>query len=154
MSEPYPFPRTECSCRDCTSCCEQQPGFLVPGDVPRLRLLLGAPERSEGSYLAASPGALVGVVGPGGAMVTYRVGTIVPRTVPGRGGRCLFLTEEGLCRVHAAAPFGCRAFDSHMGAEEAQLRSSWGVRQALDRDYQRLRELLPRATSYRPFRRS
>lgn len=99
--------------------------------------------------LAASPGALVGVTGSQG-LVTYRVGTIVPRTVPGTS-RCVFLDDEDHCRIHPVAPFGCAMFDSHMGAGEAQYRSTWGVRQAMNADYQRVRELLPAATSYNPF---
>lgn len=143
MSE-VPFERTVCACPDCISCCLQQPGCLVPGDVERIEKFLGEPVER---HLAASPGALVGRF-KGGKVETFRIPTIVPKST--ETGRCLFLSAEGRCRIHAVAPFGCAYFDTHMGFEESQRRMSWGIYEQIKPEYQAFRDTLDPAASHNP----
>jgi len=68
------------------------------------------------THLAASPGALVLLRG----QVT-RIPTLVPRRL--WQGKCHWLTPQQRCAIHAAAPFGCAAFDCTMPKAEADRRS-------------------------------
>lgn len=141
-----PFERTTCACYDCRDCCKRQPGYLIPDDIPRIEAHLGEPVEP---FLAASPGALVGKVTPSGTLETFRVGSIVPRTVDSQG-RCVFLDDEERCRIHPVAPFGCAMFDTHQRAGQWEERSMWGIRQMMTSEYQSKRNRLPRATTYNP----
>jgi Fe-S-cluster containining protein len=95
-------------------------------------------------YFWASPGSLVKHLATG---KIERVGTITPKRVK---GRCVFLTEDDRCSIHAVAPFGCAYFDTHMSMEQAHPRSLWLVDSTKREDYQALRDQLPYATSYKP----
>jgi len=71
----------------------------------------------------------------------FRIGTIVPKV--DEQGRCIFLTEDQRCSIHAVAPFGCAYFDTHMAADEGHARSIWGLRTIQsDPEYLSLREAL------------
>lgn len=124
----FGYPRTNCACPDCTECCRHVPGFLVPADLNRLHQHQ-APDADlfdwARQHLLASPGALVAR-----ADQQFRIPTLVPARQP--NGACIFLTEEGLCRVHAMSPFGCAFFDTHMPSGEATARSTAGLRSVLD----------------------
>lgn len=139
-----PFKRTVCACSECLACCERQPGYLIPDDLPTISQYLGEPVEP---YLVASPGALVGRVTSRG-LEKFRVGSIVPRTV-NAAGRCVFL-DEGRCRIHAVAPFGCSMFDTHQRAGEWEERSMWGIQQMMTAEYQDKRSTLSPATTYNP----
>jgi hypothetical protein len=54
--------------------------------------------------------------------------------VPARhvNGACIFLTDECRCSIHPIAPFGCAFFDSHQEGDEADRRSSRGLRAILE----------------------
>ena len=140
-----PFPRTVCACEDCLACCERQPGYLIPDDLPAIAALLGEPIEP---FLAASPGALVGRFTADG-IETLRIGTIVPRTTTPEG-RCIFLESDGRCAIHSVAPFGCAMFDTHMVDGEWQERSRWGLGQIASSSYQAKRATLSRAKTYNP----
>jgi Fe-S-cluster containining protein len=123
----FGFCRTVCSCAECTRCCRLMPGYLVPADLDRIHQHLKAEEDVTTwarSHLLASPGALV----MRGYKV-FRIPTLVPARRP--DGSCTFLTTDGLCGIHAVAPYGCAFFDSHMGAVEADRRSGQGLRAVL-----------------------
>jgi Fe-S-cluster containining protein len=138
------FDRTTCSCEECKACCKRQPGPLAPGDFERIAEHLGEDRETAKEHFWASPGALVKTADG----VTHRVGTITPRF---RKGRCVFLDENDRCKIHAVAPFGCSHFDTHMSAVQAMPRSLALVKaQAQDADYQKLRNELPMATTYKP----
>jgi Fe-S-cluster containining protein len=79
----------------------------------------------------------------------YRLRTITPRF---ENGKCIFLTDSGLCSIHAVAPYGCRYYDVHMSMAEGQKRSMWGAMQILENiaEYSAERDALPEATHYRP----
>lgn len=143
-----PFKRTTCACDECVACCKRQPGYLVPDDIQAITDYLGEP--AEG-FLVASPGALVGRMSADGTTVeTFRVGSIVPRTVDG-GGRCVFLDEEDRCVIHPVAPFGCSMFDTHMLSGEHLEKAAWGISRMATPAYQSKRATLPSATTYNPF---
>ena len=56
-----------------------------------------------------------------------QIKTLVPARQ--QNGACVFLDENEGCSVHAVSGFGCSHFDAHQSAEEANRRSSWGLRQ-------------------------
>ena len=141
---PAPFARTVCSCAQCISCCTSQPGSLAAGELEAIAAHLDLPVRVAALKFWASPGALLMNSTTG---ATFRLGTITPRLVR---GRCVFLDAEDRCTIHAVAPFGCAAFDTHMPASEAQPRSQWLARSQADPAYQSLRRTLREATSYKP----
>ena len=118
-----PFPRTVCACAHDMANCRKMPGYLSTGDVERLATYL---EQTPAQLLASGRleegrGAVVMQSWTGR---TFRIRTIRP-TLTASG--CTFLTAEGRCAVHAAAPFGCAYFDVHMGPREAGRRSAWGL---------------------------
>jgi len=142
------FTRTKCACENCTACCKRQPGPLANGDFERIAKAQGwAPEialEMARKHFVASGGALVKdqVTGE-----TTRVGTITPRRVK---GRCIFLTADNKCSIHAVAPFGCAYFDTHMSWSVAHPRSLWLVYSTSNEGYQGLRKQLPYTNSYKP----
>lgn len=120
----FGYPRTVCSCADCTINCSYIPGYLVPNDLHAIAEHLGV-ENIVGfaaEYLLASPGATVGCSQTG----THRqIRTLVPARRP--NGACKFLTSEGRCSIHTVSPFGCAFFDSHQTMEESNARSLAGL---------------------------
>ena len=139
-----PFERTTCDCPDCVSCCTEQPGSCAPGEVERIAEYLQLPVSAVLHKFWASPGALALNLATG---QTIRIGTITPKLVR---GRCVFLSAENRCTIHPVAPFGCRMFDTHMQAREAQPRSQWLGKSQRDPAYQSLRRTLSPATSHKP----
>lgn len=134
-----PFARTVCGCAGCVSCCQTQPGYLLPGDFERIAAHLGETPEAARQYFCASPGALVGDIDSGRR---WRIGTITPKIVRKKG--CVFLDSDNKCRIHAVAPFGCAYFDMHMNGFQGDQRSMWGLRQIIDNPaYRALRALLP-----------
>jgi hypothetical protein len=142
------FPsRTECACVQCQQCCREQPGHLLPGDMETIAAHLQQPLAEVKKLFWASPGA---VVMNSQTSRQFRIGTITPR-YDRRKKRCVFLTEEGQCSIHAVAPFGCAYFDTHQSKEYGKTLSMWGLRKIQDDPaYKTLRDSLPFAESYRP----
>lgn len=139
-----PFARTTCGCADCVQCCKDQPGPLAPGDLERVAQFFGVRVQDVEMLFVRSPGAVVWSASAG----KRRIETIVPAY---RDGRCVFLTAQDRCGIHAAAPFGCSHFDTHMSAEEARPRSVWLVTAIdADADYKAQRDRLVPATHYQP----
>src|SRR5262252_116362 len=138
------FNRTVCACETCRKCCKRQPGALIPGDLERIaRHMQITPEEAK-KYFWASPGSLVRDTSTGRV---HRIGTVTPQT---RKGRCVFLDDHERCTIHAVAPFGCAYFDTHMGHRAAHPRSVWLAHAQCDPEYQKLRDALPYAQSYKP----
>jgi Fe-S-cluster containining protein len=140
----HAFERTTCACKDCVDCCKRQPGPLAPGQFEAIAAHLGQTHEQAKEFFVASPGALLKNSQTGRV---FRIGTITPRMRP---GRCVFLTANDRCGIHAVAPFGCAQFDTHQSAFEALPRSMWLARATADPDYQALRRTLPIATTYNP----
>lgn len=78
--------------------------------------------------LLASPGALVGIVSTG---QTWRIPTIVPARQPGTS-KCIYLSDDGKCKIHEISPYGCAFADSHMTQEEGDAVSRIGLRMIAD----------------------
>jgi Fe-S-cluster containining protein len=141
-----PYARTSCACADCQACCREQPGSLAPGELEAIAAHLDKPVAAVLAKFWASPGALLMHAATG---ATFRQGTITPKLAR---GRCVFLDANDRCTIHAVAPYGCRMFDTHMPATEAQPRSIWLARAQADPAYQSLRRTLAPAARYRPRR--
>jgi len=109
------FARTVCGCEACKDCCRHMSGMLIPDDLPSLPWdgLVAWAEQN----LMASPGALVAKDGR-----AFRIHTLVPARKA--DGRCIHLTAENQCAIHATAGFGCAFFDRHMDDVEGTRRSA------------------------------
>ncbi len=144
-----PFERTVCACSECASCCTRGSGPLTLEDIDNIERHTGEPIVDK---LQASQGTLVGEVDTRTREVVrkYWVGSIVLATV--KGGRCIFLDEDSLCRIHEVAPFGCAYFDTHMPRREALPRGQWLLAQQQRPSYQALLSKLPKVTDERPSR--
>jgi len=114
-----PFPRTACACAADRDNCAR-PGYLVPGDLERIAAELGETVADILYLFRPGKGAVVMDL----SLRTFRIPTIVPRTT---GQGCVFQDARGACMIHAVAPFGCAFFDVHMGQDEADQRSMWGL---------------------------
>jgi len=132
---------TGCSCPQCVSACRNDPGRLVPDDLPALAALLGlsieelivsclvkipimgrekiyalAPAKRKGKRLLAAPG------------------TVVPGYYVREKGTCIFLDETGMCTVHQAKPFECGAY---MGCKNTFMGRPYKEKQVEEYFYQR-----------------
>ena len=124
----FGFERTVCACDQCTGYCRHVPGYLVPSDLDRLRDYCGGADVFDSwaiQHLLASPGALVMRKG-----ALFRIPTLVPARRD--NGACIFLSADSSCSIHPIAPFGCAFFDSHQEGDEADRRSSRGLRAILE----------------------
>jgi Fe-S-cluster containining protein len=119
----------DCSCDACKADCLNKPGWFMPSDIPRLARLLGMPEAqlareklaidywmsaTRPTFVLAPPNTRVK---PGG------VYPIEPH------GRCAFLTDNGLCSIHAAKPTECRE-TLHTDTEHVARRRKRRITQA------------------------
>jgi hypothetical protein len=91
--------------------------MLVPPDLRRMTEAAGFSNVFDyaDQFLMASPGAVVVVQGR-----LLRIPTLVPRSTD--AGGCVHWTDEGLCGIHAVAPFGCAFVDEHMDKGESNQR--------------------------------
>jgi Fe-S-cluster containining protein len=121
----------------CKVPCRHMPGCLVPGDIEAIKDYLHVPDgiaHTEWIYenfRASLPGTKVlrkhrGNPNPELLLIP----TIVPAQKP--DGSCVFLAEDGQCKIHPVSPFGCAYHDMHMGLEEAGERSSACVTSQMD----------------------
>jgi Fe-S-cluster containining protein len=140
------FNRTKCACADCVSCCKRQPGPLIPGDLERIAAYLGETVDEAKRHFVASGGAVVKNIATG---TLTRIGSITPDSLD---GRCVFLDQNDRCKIHEVAPAGCAYFDTHMNIDAAMPRSLRMVELQKRPDYQRLRDQLPLAKTYKPNR--
>lgn len=143
-----PFERTTCACDRCVVGCRTKPGALAPGDLQRMADYLGVRDffKWAGENFDASEGALVADAGTGQA---FRVPSIVPKL---RGGRCVFLGDDGRCGVHPVSPFGCSHIDTHLSREEGDRRVRWllGRQMAGEDGYAMMAEALRRTGNVAP----
>jgi Fe-S-cluster containining protein len=139
------YHRTVCDCADCRKPCEHMPGMLAPGDLERIADYVALPIPEALPMFRASPGAKVAKQTLTGLHV-FRIPTIVP--AQDETGRCVFLLPDGLCQIHAVAPYGCTHFDWHMPREEGDQRSAACLRAILDDTwYQEYGHILRKAGS-------
>jgi hypothetical protein len=109
------FRRTECACELCQAYCRHLPGTLTPSDLARLcppgcDLFAWAEQHLR-------------------ALTDKRYPALVPAR---RGDGPCHWYFDGRCAVHAAAPFGCAFFDSHMAEAEGDRRAAAAVRAIRD----------------------
>ena len=123
-----PFKRTTCDCALCCVGCKTKPGALAPGDAEAIAEHVTGEELTEEFLVEnfeASEGALVmNKMGQ-----TFRVPSIVPRLTE---NGCVFLDEDGKCKVHPVSPFGCSHMDFHMSRAESDNRLNWFVREQME----------------------
>lgn len=126
----------ECSCPQCISACRNDPGRLVPADLPVLASFLGIstgqliaeylvmiPLHGKNKIMALAPAKLKG------RRFIAQPGTVVPPYYTAERGTCIFLDENGLCAVHAAKPFECGAY---MGCKNTFLGKPYRDKQVED----------------------
>lgn len=114
------FEPSACRCHQCRQTCHNAPGFCAPGDMERIAAHIGAEPTDAFLQRHFHP-----VTGP---QVTFGDEPIaVPAIRPALiDGRCVFLTSDERCSIHAVRPFGCAACNACQGgnsaATEAVLR--------------------------------
>jgi len=107
-----------CTCEKCASACRRDPGRLVPADVKRIAAFLNLSEKQLlARHLVRIPAEgrnrHIHFLAPAktrAARFLAAPGTVVPDYYGKERGRCVFLSEEGLCRIHEVKPFECAAY--------------------------------------------
>jgi Fe-S-cluster containining protein len=113
-------PENPCTCPGCVAACKRKPGWFMPGEVAQAASLLGMSAQDffdrylAIDYYAREEGELTNVLSPAttniepGGYFGFR-----PH------GRCVFLTTDDRCGIHAAKPFEC-AQDLHRPESDFQ----------------------------------
>ncbi len=114
--EQHGFARTRCPCEFCRVYCRHIPGTLDVADLTRLC----PADQDVFAWAELHLRALTDKSSP----------TLVPARRS--NGHCHWLVQ-GLCAVHADAPFGCAFFDAHMDDAEVERRRAATV-EARNRD--------------------
>jgi Fe-S-cluster containining protein len=131
-----------CNCNECISACLNDPGRLIPDDIPRLSHLLKISERDlENNYLVrvsvTSNGHTAYALAPAkkkGRRFIAEPGTTAPGYYSEEKGRCIFLDDNDCCSVHEAKPFECGAY---MGCRNTFLGKPYRVRAVEEFFYKR-----------------
>lgn len=141
------YERTTCDCAGCRVGCKTMPGMCGVGDTEAIANHLGS--ACDAEFLTAhfehSKGARM-LVRAGGGIQDIRVPTINPAQKA--DGSCVFLDDNGYCRVHAVSPWGCRMFDVHQTTREGDDRMKAGIvpvmreQQARGQYFRQLRTLI------------
>lgn len=108
---------TSCNCDKCVSACKNDPGRLIPEDLPKLAgflelsvqeliisSLVRIPLSAKNGIYALAPAKLKG------KRLLGKPGEVVPDYYTKEHGKCIFLDENGLCTVHEVKPFECGAY--------------------------------------------
>lgn len=107
-----------CSCKDCVSACQKDPGRLIPSDLPKIaaKLKISVSELVD-NYLVkkkySHKNITVIIPAPAklkGKNLLCQPGKIAPDYYEEEKGRCIFLSEDGLCAVHDVKPYECSAY--------------------------------------------
>lgn len=107
-----------CACEKCVSACRRDPGRLIPGDVKKIaaflelgekefmeRYLVRIPAKGKNRHLLCPAPAKIKA-----ARFLAAPGTVVPDYYEQETGRCVFLSPQGACLIHAVKPFECAAY--------------------------------------------
>lgn len=115
VREQFGFSRTSCACAMCRVYCGHVPGRLTPPDLIRMAPAGAAVLAWSEQHLRAA------------------TDQPFPKLIPAQrpDGSCHWL-DQGLCAVHADAPFGCAFFDAHMTAEQVRERSRAASQSCVD----------------------
>ena len=108
---------TSCNCDKCISACKNDPGRLIPEDLPKLAEFLNysveeliisslvkIPLTSKNEIYAYAHAKLKG------KRLLAKPGTVVPDYYSKERGTCIFLDENGMCTIHEVKPFECGAY--------------------------------------------
>ncbi len=122
-----------CGCEKCVSACKNDPGRLLPEELPKLAafleltveelilsFLVKIPLRGREVIYAYAPAKLKG------KRFMAEPGSVVPDYYSRERGSCVFLDENGLCSVHSVKPFECGAY---MGCKNTFLGKPYRERQ-------------------------
>jgi len=106
-----------CSCEKCVSACKNDPGRLIPEDIPKIAEFLGLsveeliisslvkiPFSKKENLYALAPAKKKG------KRLLATLGTVVPDYYTKERGTCIFLDENGMCTIHEVKPFECGAY--------------------------------------------
>lgn len=143
--------RLSCTCESCVSSCLHKPGWFAPGEAERAARLLRMPFKAFfRRYLGVDwwvAGPDIFVLAP--ALVRHQAGAEYPGNPT---GRCVFLTKENRCRIHAAKPRECR-LALHGDPDETIKRHKAGIVRAwrAPRAQAQVRRLLGREPMAAPF---
>lgn len=107
-----------CNCEKCVSACRSDPGRLVPADVKKIAAFLNLNEKELlATRLVRIPAKgknrHIHFLAPAKIKAAHFLaapGTVVPDYYAAEHGRCVFLSLEGLCVIHAVKPFECAAY--------------------------------------------
>ncbi len=107
-----------CRCPDCLSACLNDPGRLLPDDLPRIARKMGiSRDELERSFLVfhrlIQGGIEARVPAPlklKNGMPMAEPGSTVDRHYEGKPGRCIFLDDNSGCLLHPVKPFECSAY--------------------------------------------
>jgi len=108
--------KTECSCDRCIKACANgNPGWFLPGEAEKAAELLGINfDEFKRQYLVidfwCTPDGDCEVLAPAKVNTQY-LGRMVSWGYAFEKGRCVFLNEQNLCRIHKAKPFECAVMD-------------------------------------------
>lgn len=117
--------KTVCSCERCQAACRRTPGWFRPGEAEKAAELLGLPlKKFFRRYLGVNwycndDGSDTFVLAP--AIHGMTPGTEYPSSPL---GRCVFLTNEGQCQIHAAKPWHCSHGNPCTFNEDAHKRAT------------------------------
>ena len=122
-----------CDCPQCVSACRNDPGRLVPADLPILAaylnlevdeliasFLVKIPLPGKGKVYALAPAKRKG------KRFLADPGSVVPPYYTAERGTCVFLDKNGLCTVHEVKPFECGAY---MGCKNTFLGKPYKEKQ-------------------------
>ena len=107
-----------CACERCISACRRDPGRLIPADMKKIAVFLKLNENDLlAGYLvriaAGSKNNQLHVPAPAklkAGRFLAAPGSVVPEYYVHEKGRCVFLTAENQCSIHAVKPFECAAY--------------------------------------------
>lgn len=101
----------ECSCGKCVAACHRKPGWFLPEEIKPAADLMGLSEKEFfDKYLGVDY-----YVGESEQLFVLTPAT--NNTQPGKEypldpeGRCVFLTDDEKCAIHAAKPYECKYYD-------------------------------------------
>ncbi len=105
-----PKPR-DCACHKCVEACKRTPGLFAPGEAEKAAELLGVPFSEfkkrliKNFYQDEKLDPLVWQPRKVGDDPEMEIASL---DWTNRPGRCVFLTAEDRCEIHAAKPHTCR----------------------------------------------
>jgi Fe-S-cluster containining protein len=86
--------RGGCDCEKCRECCEREPGWFVPEEIPQAASYLGLSEKDFIQQYCTEH-------------FEDDVYALSPRTKPGSSA-CVFFDERGMCEIQDVKPYECR----------------------------------------------